>query len=60
MARNGIKYRRIDVDRREVERATWNKPVLWPIALAIAVLVLGGLPALVSYRRRERAAARRA
>ena len=60
MARNGIKYRRIDVDRREVERATWNQPVLWPIALAIAVLVLGGLPALVSYRRRERAAARRA
>jgi len=55
-----VKYRRIDVARREEERAAWNQPVLWPIGLVVAVLVLGSLPAIASYRRRERAAAKQA
>ncbi len=60
MARNGIKYRRVDAVRREAQRGAWNRPVLWPIGLAVAALVLGSLPAFLSYRRRERAAARAA
>lgn len=58
MARNGLKYQRIDVGLRERSRAQWNRPLIWPLALLIAVLVIGSLPAFASYRRRERMAAK--
>jgi hypothetical protein len=58
MARNGLKYQRIDVDLRERSRAQWNRPLIWPVALLVAVLVIGSLPALAGYRRRERMAAK--
>ncbi|MDH5221105.1 MAG: ABC transporter substrate-binding protein, partial [Betaproteobacteria bacterium] len=58
MARNNLKYLRVDVDRRAALRAAWNRPVLWPALLILAVLVIGSVPAFLSYRRRERMAAR--
>jgi peptide/nickel transport system substrate-binding protein len=58
MARNNMKYLRIDPQRRAELRAAWNRPVLWPLGLIVAVLVILSLPAVVSYRRRERMAAR--
>jgi len=58
MARNNMKYLRIDPQRRAELRAAWNRPVLWPLGIIVAVLVIFSLPALVSYRRRERMAAR--
>jgi oligopeptide transport system substrate-binding protein len=58
MARNKMKYYRIDAALREKRRAEWNAPVLWPIALGAFVLVITALPAVASYRRRERMAAR--
>ncbi len=58
MARNNMKYLRIDPQKRAELRAAWNRPVLWPAGLVLAVLVIFSLPALVSYRRRERMAAR--
>ncbi len=58
MARNKLKYYRIDVALREKRRAEWNSPVLWPAALVLLVLVAAALPAVASYRRRERMAAR--
>jgi oligopeptide transport system substrate-binding protein len=60
MARNRIKYLRVDPARREALREEWNRPVLWPVALIVLVLILASLPAVASYRRRERAAARAA
>ena len=57
MARNRIKYERVDAAKREVLREKWNRPVLWPLGVIVLVLVLGSLPAIVSYRRRERMAA---
>ncbi|MFO1364127.1 MAG: ABC transporter substrate-binding protein [Burkholderiales bacterium] len=60
MARNGLKFYRIDTIEREQRRAEWNRPTLWPIALAAALLVAAVAPAVVAYRRRERAAARTA
>jgi ABC-type transport system substrate-binding protein len=57
MARNRIKYERVDAAKREVLREKWNHPVLWPLGVIALVLVLGSLPAIVSYRRRERMAA---
>ena len=58
MARNGIKYQRLDVAKRDALRAAWNRALLWPLGLIALVLVLGSLPAVLSYRRRERMAAR--
>ncbi|HTP95962.1 MAG TPA: ABC transporter substrate-binding protein [Burkholderiales bacterium] len=57
IAYNTLKYYRIDPALRERKRAEWNAPVLWPIALGAALLVLFTLPALLSFRRRERMAA---
>jgi len=58
MARNGLKYIRIDAALRQAKREEWNRPLVWPLALIVAALVLASIPAWLSYRRRERLAAR--
>ncbi|MGE3160760.1 MAG: ABC transporter substrate-binding protein [Burkholderiales bacterium] len=58
MARNNLKYLRVDVELREKLRREWNQPIVWPALLLLAVLVGGSIPAFASYRRRERMAAR--
>jgi ABC-type transport system substrate-binding protein len=52
MANNSLKYLRIDAKLRAQRQAEWNRPVLWPFAVVIALLIAGSLPALVVYRRR--------
>ncbi len=54
MARNGLKYQRLDPALRERKRAEWNRPVVWPLVLIPVLLAAGTLPAILSYRRRER------
>ena len=58
MARNNLKYLRVDVEKREAMRREWNPPVIWPAVLVLVVLVLSSVPAFLAYRRRERMAAR--
>jgi ABC-type transport system substrate-binding protein len=58
MARNGLKFYRIDTALREAQRAAWNQPVIWPLAALVAVLVATVLAGAHAYRRRERMAAR--
>jgi len=58
MARNSLKYLRVDVDKRATHRREWNQPVVWPLGLILAVLIVSAVPAVRSYRRRERMAAR--
>ena len=58
MARNGIKYLRIDARERAEKRREWNRPVVLPIVVILVLLLLSALPAVIAYRRRERAAAR--
>ena len=48
----------IDPDLREQKREEWNKPVLWPLALALLILLAVLLPAWIAYRQRERRTAR--
>ena len=57
MARNGLKFYRLDPAQRELRRAEWNRPVVWPVLLLLALLVLGTLPALRTWRARELARA---
>jgi len=57
MANNTLKYRRVDPIAREAARRAWNRPVLWPLWGIGLVLILGALPAVWIYRRRERSRA---
>ena len=57
MVRNTLKYQRVDVARREAARAEWNRPVLWPLLLTFALLAALVAPAVMHWRRRERATA---
>jgi len=57
MARNGLKFYRLDPAQRELKRAEWNRPVVWPALLLLLLLVLGTLPALRTWRARELAKA---
>ncbi|HET8608211.1 MAG TPA: ABC transporter substrate-binding protein [Burkholderiales bacterium] len=59
MANNGLKYQRVDPQARVQYRERWNHPVLWPLALLALLLIVLVTPAIVAYRRRERAQARR-
>jgi oligopeptide transport system substrate-binding protein len=52
MANNRLKYERIDPVQRTELRRQWNRPVLWPLAVAGALLVLLLAPAISAYRRR--------
>ena len=54
---NILKYQRIDAVDRAIARREWNRPVRWPLALGLALIVLAIVPALIGYRRRERRAA---
>ncbi len=54
IANNGLKYQRLEPALRAEKRRLWNPPVIWPLALITVLLVLGALPAIAAYRRRER------
>jgi ABC-type transport system substrate-binding protein len=58
IAYNTLKYARIDIALREQKRREWNQPVWWPLALGFAVLIVFTLPAVATWRRRERGTAR--
>jgi ABC-type transport system substrate-binding protein len=60
MARNGLKFVRLDPAMRAERRAEWNAPVVWPVVLAAVLLVVSIIPAWRAWRRRERAMATRA
>ncbi len=54
ISHNNLKYHRIDANLREQKRQSWNEPVLWPVATLLIVLLISLVPAVVSYRRKER------
>jgi len=55
---NKLKYLKVDAASREALRREWNRPVLWPLSILLFVLLVSILPAIRTYRRRERMAAR--
>jgi len=58
MANNGLKYQRIDPALRSERRREWNQPVIWPAFALLAVVGLSLVPAVRTYRRRERQTAK--
>lgn len=57
MANNTMKYKRVDPVMRAKAREEWNQPVLWPVYVVIAVLLLTFIPAIYGFKQRERARA---
>lgn len=57
MARNTLKYVRVDPVLRAERRSQWNAPVWQPMAWFAALLAAGLLAAIRVYRRRQRATA---
>jgi len=55
MANNTMKYKRLDPELRAKLREEWNQPNLMPLYIVGGVLVAGLLPAMFSYRRKNRA-----
>lgn len=53
MARNTLKYKTVDVQKRLEMRKAWNKPIVWPVVLGLVILVVSAIPAFLTYRRRR-------
>ena len=60
ISNNNLKFLKIDAALRAKKRREWNEPVLWPIALLLAVLVISLFPAIAAFRRHESSTALRA
>ncbi len=56
MSHNNMKYHRIDSSMREEKRINWNTPILWPLVVCLIVLVVSLIPAVITYRKKERGA----
>ena len=54
MANNTLKYLRINPEKREKNIKLWNQPVVWPLFLLIAIIIISIIPATFEYRRREK------
>jgi oligopeptide transport system substrate-binding protein len=57
MANNTLKYLRIDPARRTQARQAWNRPVTWPVFVLLGLLAVTAIPAVRTWRRRERGTA---
>ncbi|HEV3009157.1 MAG TPA: ABC transporter substrate-binding protein [Burkholderiales bacterium] len=60
MAGNTLQYLRVEPRMRAELRREWNRPVLWPLGVFFFVLLISVVPAVLTYRKRERMAARSA
>lgn len=54
LGRGNLKYLRVDASQRMENRQAWNQPVVWPLWVCIAVLILGTIPAVITIWKRER------
>ena len=54
MANNTLKYVRLDQKLRATRREKWNKHIVWPLGVFVGLLILGAVPAIFTYVRRER------
>ncbi len=53
ISNNNLKYFRIDANLRDQKRREWNEPILGPIGVMLAMLIISFVPAVKAFRRRE-------
>lgn len=51
MARNTLKYAKVDPKLRAKRRLEWNKPLVWPIFLVFGLLLIVIMPAIIGYKK---------
>ncbi len=49
-----LKYRNIDVVKRNEMQAKWNQPNVWPMIIVLMVVVLLIIPGVMNYKRRQK------
>ena len=59
MARNTLKYVKIDSDLRSTKRDLWNKPLIWPLGIMIFCILMVICPAFISFYYRSRSKVKR-
>ena len=47
-----LKYQNLDEALRAEKRAQWNKPVIWPLVLFVALLIAIGVPGWLAFKGR--------
>jgi ABC-type transport system substrate-binding protein len=57
MARNTLKYLRVEPVLRAQRQQAWNAPQWWPALVVVLMVLLAMLPAIGVYRRRQQARA---
>jgi oligopeptide transport system substrate-binding protein len=57
MARNTLKYMRLDPVLRTEMRQQWNSPRVWPVVLVIILFAICAIGAVLHYRKRQSATA---
>ncbi|KUJ72219.1 peptide ABC transporter substrate-binding protein [Thiomicrospira sp. WB1] len=53
MANNTLKYRRLDPETRVANQQAWNRPVVWPLWLLGALILVSIYPLMAAYRKRQ-------
>lgn len=56
IANNTLKYKKVDSAIRNEKRLAWNSPVLWPVVLLTLVFIVSLVPAVLTFRKREKMA----
>jgi oligopeptide transport system substrate-binding protein len=59
MANDSMKYRGVDGPMRARLQKEWNKPILWPAIVLIALVIAGSIPAAAVVNRRRNRRLRR-
>jgi oligopeptide transport system substrate-binding protein len=49
-----LKYRNIDVERRNAMQDKWNQPNVWPMIIVLIVVLLLIIPGVMNYQRRQK------
>jgi oligopeptide transport system substrate-binding protein len=55
ISKRTLKYVRIEDELRASRQQQWNPPVVWPLIIAVCVVLVLILPGITAYRRRQRA-----
>ncbi len=53
IAKDTLKYLRLDTDQRKQKQQQWNTPVIWPVLLILGGFAALAWPTLNAYRRRQ-------
>lgn len=56
LANNTLKYKRLDPKLRAEKQVEWNPPVLWPLILVLALLLVSIYPLVRAYQKRQKTA----